>query len=184
MNIAPRRLRHALFACTLLLGSVGAVADEQSELLDRLQIMELQSRYALAHDLTDPTMYAGVFTEDAELVGSGRVLAKGREALHAVAVNDRKRHNQGLPEDVRSFGVMRHVVTNSVIEIEGPDTASGLCYVLTIANREGEGPQILSVGRYEDQFRRVDGRWLIARREIVMDMGNNALAAQVFGSSN
>lgn len=177
-------IRHlqALLACCLLLGTTAANADAQSELLDRLQIMELQSRYALAHDLTDPATYAGVFTEDAELIGSGRVLAKGRAALHAVAVNDRKRFNNGLPEDVRSFGVMRHVVTNSVIDITGADSAKGLCYVLTIANRTDEGPQILSVGRYEDEFRKVDGKWLIARREIVMDMGNDALAAQVFGN--
>lgn len=181
MKTATALLRPLLTLC-LLLGTAGALGDEQSELLDRLQIMELQSRYALAHDLTDPDGYAAVFTEDAELVGSGRVLAKGREALHAIGVNDRKRFNNSLPEDVRSFGVMRHVVTNQVIDLTGPDTAEGLCYVLTIANRTDEGPQILSVGRYEDQYRRVDGRWLIARREIVMDMGNDALAAQVFGN--
>lgn len=175
-----RMTRSTALLCLALCAPL-ALADAESELLDRLQIMELQSRYALAHDLTDPTGYAAVFTEDAELIGSGRVLAKGREALHAVAVNDRKRFNQGLPEDVRSFGVMRHVVTNSVIDITGAETAKGLCYVLTIANRTDEGPQILSVGRYEDEFRKVDGQWLIARREIVMDMGNDALAAQVFG---
>ena len=176
------RLINPLLTLCLLFGAATALGDEQRELLDRLQIMELQSRYALAHDLTDPAGYAAVFTEDSDLVGSGRVLAKGREALHAVGVNDRKRFNNGLPEDVRSFGVMRHVVTNQVIDLTGPDTASGLCYVLTIANRTDEGPQILSVGRYEDQYQRIDGRWLIARREIVMDMGNDALAAQVFGN--
>jgi hypothetical protein len=37
----------------------------------------------------------------------------------------------------------------------------------------------MSVGRYEDEFRKVDGQWLISRREIVMDMGNQDLARQI-----
>lgn len=165
----------------MLLGPALAVADETTELLDRLQIMELQSRYALAHDLTDPAQYAAVFSEDAELVSGDRVLAKGRDAFYNIAVNDRKRYNNDAPMDERSFGVMRHVVTNSVIDLTGPDTAKGLCYVMTIANLKDYGPAILSIGRYEDEFRKVDGKWYISRREIAMDWGNNELAAQVFG---
>jgi len=167
----------------LVLCATPAWADEQSELLDRLQIMELQSRYALAHDLTDPAAYAAVFTADAELVGSGgKVLAKGSEALRAMTLNDRKRLNGGAPENVRQYGAMRHVVTNSIVDITGRDTATGQCYVLSIANNKGHGPEILSIGRYEDRYRKVNGKWLIAHREIVSDMGNDALAAQVFST--
>ncbi|HTR01185.1 MAG TPA: nuclear transport factor 2 family protein [Candidatus Acidoferrum sp.] len=164
--------------------SVGAVrADDQSELLDRLQIMELQSRYALAHDLTDPAAYAAVFTDDAELVSAGgKVLAKGSAALRAVAAGDRKRFNAGAADNVRSFGSMRHVITNQVIDITGRDTATGICYVQTIANRKDHGPEILSIGRYEDSYRKVNGKWLIARREIVSDWGNDALVKQIFGN--
>lgn len=175
-----RKTRCAFLLC-LALGASPSMADETTELLDRLQIMELQSRYALAHDLTDPALYAAVFAEDAELVSGGRVLAKGRDAFYAIGVNDRKRYNNDAPLDERSFGVMRHVVTNSVIDITGPDTAKGLCYVMTIANLKDHGPEILSIGRYEDEFRKVDGKWLISRREIAMDWGNDELAAQVFG---
>jgi hypothetical protein len=164
----------------LVLLAMSAQADTlDDQLSDRLLIQEVQNRYALAHDLTDPSLYAGVFTEDAELVGAGRVLAKGREALYAVGESDRKRFNADAAEGERSFGVMRHVITNSVIDLTGPDSARGFCYVLTIVNAEGVGPQIMSVGRYEDEFRKVDGQWLISRREIVMDMGNQDLARQI-----
>jgi hypothetical protein len=156
-----------------------ATAAEPDQLADRLLIQEVQNRYALAHDLTDPAMYASVFTEDAELIGAGRVLAKGREALYAVGESDRKRFNADAADGERSFGVMRHVVTNSVVDITGEDTATAFCYVLTIVNEDGVGPQIMSLGRYEDEFRKVDGQWLISRREIVMDMGNQALARQI-----
>src|SRR5690606_15964555 len=151
---------------------------------ERFLIQELQSRYALAHDLTDADMYAAVFTEDAELYGAGRMLAKGREALHAIGVNDRTRFNAGAKDDERSFGALRHIVTNSVIDLTSDTTATGFCYVMTIVVRPGGGPEILSLGRYEDEYRKVDGEWLIARREIVMDMGNSALgeATGLFGA--
>jgi ketosteroid isomerase-like protein len=161
----------------LVMQAQAATLEEQ--LADRLLIQEVQNRYALAHDLTDPSMYASVFTEDAELVSAGRVLAKGREAMYAIGENDRKRFNADAAEGERSFGVMRHIVTNSVIDLTGEDTARGFCYVLTIVNAEGVGPQIMSVGRYEDEFKKVDGRWLISHREIVMDMGNQDLARQI-----
>ena len=111
------------------------------------------------------------------------MLAKGREALHAIGVNDRKRFNAGAKEGERSFGALRHIITNSVIELAGDTAATGVCYVLTVVNRPERGPEILSVGRYEDEYRKVDGAWLIAKRTIVMDMGNSELgkATGLFG---
>jgi len=172
-----------LFVSAVLLPINAVRAESQQEVLDRFLISELQSRYALAHDLTDPAMYASVFTEDAELYAAGRLLAKGRQALHAIGVNDRKRFNAGAKEGERSFGALRHVITNSVIELDGDTTATGVCYVMTVVNRPERGPEILSVGRYEDEYRKVDGEWLIAKREIVMDMGNSELgkATGLFG---
>jgi hypothetical protein len=178
-----RRNVVCLFASVVLLAATAARADSQQEVLDRFLIHELQSRYALAHDLTDPAMYASVFTQDAELYGAGRLLAKGREALHTIGVNDRKRFNAAAKEGERSFGALRHVITNSVIELDGDAAATGVCYVLTVVNRPERGPEILSVGRYEDEYRKVAGEWLIAKRTIVMDMGNAELgkATGLFG---
>lgn len=182
-RLAATTITLQLFGLLLLAGASAAFADADSELLERLRIQELQSRYALAHDLTDPDLYAAVFTEDAELHSGGRMLAKGREAFHAIGVNDRKRFNAGAKEGERSFGALRHVITNSVIELESATTATGFCYVMTVVMRPDVGPEILSLGRYEDAYRKVDGEWLIARRDIVMDMGNSALgqATGLFG---
>lgn len=174
-------MRSSFITSVLAVWAIGAAttafAADAEKALERFLIQELQSRYALAHDLTDPDMYAAVFTEDAELYGAGgRLLAKGRGAFHSIGVNDRKRFNAGAADGERSFGALRHVITNSVIELTGDTTATGLCYVMTVVVRPEGGPEILSLGRYEDEYRKVDGEWLIARREIVMDMGNSALA--------
>jgi hypothetical protein len=180
-----RRNTLLLFATALLfLGAHSAyAASADNEALERFLIHELQSRYALAHDLTDPDMYAAVFTEDAELYGTGRLLAKGREAMRATGVSDRKRFNAGAADGERKFGALRHVITNSVIDLTGETTAKGVCYVQTIVMRPGGGPEIMSLGRYEDEYRKVDGKWLISKREIVMDMGNSELvsATGLFG---
>ncbi|HTR00604.1 MAG TPA: nuclear transport factor 2 family protein [Candidatus Acidoferrum sp.] len=178
-------LRRYLWLCSLLaaVGMQSAFAADKpadnQQLLDRLQIQELQARYALAHDLTDPALYAGVFTEDGELVSGGKTLVKGREAMKTMTANDRKRLNPGAVDGQRSFGSMRHIVTNSVIDITGNDTAKGICYVTTVANRKDHGPEIFNVGRYEDQYRKVNGQWLIARREIFSDMNNDALGREL-----
>lgn len=178
MSFISASFTTTLSGLLLLVGTATtAFAASQEQVLDRFLIQELQSRYALAHDLTDPAMYAAVFTEDAELYGADRLLARGREALYAIAVNDRKRFNAGAADNERSFGALRHILTNSVIELGGDTTASGFCYVMTIVVRPEGGPEILSVGRYEDEYRKVDGEWLIAKREIVMDMGNSELGA-------
>lgn len=181
--IRSRTRRAGLLASIALLATTAVRAESQQDVLDRFLIHELQSRYALAHDLTDPALYAAVFTEDAQLFGAGRLLAKGRDALHAIGVNDRKRFNAAAKEGERSFGALRHVITNSVIELAGDGAATGVCYVLTIVNRPEHGPEILSVGRYEDEYRKVAGTWLIAKRTIVMDMGNSELvkATGLFG---
>lgn len=179
-TVVTRTFSKALVGLSLLLSTAtattAALAASQEAVLERFLIHELQSRYALAHDLTDPEMYASVFTEDAELYSDGRRLAQGRDAFHAIGVNDRKRFNAGAADDERSFGALRHIVTNSVIELTGDSTANGLCYVMTVVMRPEGGPEILSLGRYEDEYRKVDGEWLIAKRDIVMDMGNSELA--------
>jgi hypothetical protein len=153
--------------CLLIGAATTTFAAGEEQVLERFLIQELQSRYALAHDLTDPDMYAAVFTEDAELYGAGgRLLAKGRDAFHAIGVNDRKRFNAGAADGERSFGALRHVITNSVIDLSSDTTATGFCYVMTIVMRpEGRvcirhigGNPCLMRSRHTSSFRRAP-RW-------------------------
>jgi hypothetical protein len=179
-NALPRsKVVRTLAAVVLTLGATFTFAAPDEQAIERFKIQELQNRYALAHDLTDADLYAGVFTEDAELYSGagGRLVAKGREALHAIGVNDRKRFNAGAADGERSFGALRHVISNSTIDLTSDTTAKGTCYVMTVVVRPGGGPEILSLGQYEDEYRKVDGQWLISKREIVMDMGNSELGA-------
>tara|TARA_Y100000588_G_scaffold198988_1_gene212754 strand:+ start:22 stop:231 length:210 start_codon:yes stop_codon:yes gene_type:complete len=55
-------------------------------------------------------------------------------------------------------------MANHVISIDG-DTAHSVCEFCVIAERQGRIDTI-TAGFYEDDLKRVNGQWLIARRQI------------------
>jgi SnoaL-like domain len=174
------QIRH-LVVCLLLSvqGSVlqaQTVTPELSQAIDRFLIHELQTRYAYAHDQTDPDAFAAAFTLDAEIHSANGLVAKGRDKIREMEAGSRERLNPGVQPGEQKFGPMRHMIVNSDNKNTGATTASGSCYVLVVANdKEAGKPDILAVARYKDEYRKVDGQWLIARREIIMDMSNGAL---------
>ncbi|MGW6693528.1 nuclear transport factor 2 family protein [Rhodococcus sp. NPDC054953] len=127
---------------------------------------DLAGRYAVAVDDRDAAALAALFTVDAALVqppaltrGAGEVVAAGVDAIVA-AVLDGTAHLQAT----------RHDVHQSVVDVDG-DTATGRAYCLAhhlYRGRDGMRDNAIAI-RYLDRYRRVDGRWLIARRELVVD---------------
>ncbi len=69
---------------------------------------------------------------------------------------------------LRALG-SKHLETNHVIELTGPDTASGLVYLLAFVTgdmmREGDDP-LYWLGVYDEQYRRVDGGWRISKQSL------------------
>lgn len=62
-----------------------------------------------------------------------------------------------------------HHITNFTIEIDG-DVAHCEAYVLTTARDTAEARSVTMGGaRYNDRLERIDGRWAIAHREVIMD---------------
>lgn len=152
------------------------VPESLMQAIDRFLIHEVQTRYALAHDQTEPEAYAAVFTADAEIHSANGLIAKGSAAIREMAAGNRARLNPAAKPGEQVYGPMRHMVVNSDIRNTGATTATGSCYVLVIANNKTTGnPDILGFARYVDEYRKVDDAWLIARREIIMDMSNAGL---------
>ncbi len=63
-----------------------------------------------------------------------------------------------------------HFETNSHLEFPAPDRALHSAYWLTVS-RPSESPagmSILAVGTSTDELRKIDGKWLITRREITL----------------
>lgn len=119
-------------------------------------------RFTLLNDRKEADALADLFTEDgvfARPTDPGNPVV-GRAAIRAFfATRPRNR-------------LTRHLCTNTVIDVEGPDAARGISYVLLYtglaADPPGDGPVPADaaqlVGEFRDRFVRIDGEWRIAER--------------------
>lgn len=121
---------------------------------DRFELQDLASRYAYYVDSFMAKEWLTVFTPDAVLdeseFGMGRY--EGHEGLlgYAEAISGRVAH-------------LIHLMANQLIwEMHG-DTARGTCFAL-VESMQKCGTRARYHVKYEDEYRRVDGRWLIHRR--------------------
>ena len=133
---------------------------------DRAEIEDLMARYLFAIDYFDWDAYVATFAEDVELeFASG--LSKGREAIRAAVTS----FSTGIARFYHTAdgepAILRHVILQSSIRVEG-DRAWGRSLWLEMANHgPDDEPKIGTYGIYEDEFKKVDGRWLIARRNVL-----------------
>jgi ketosteroid isomerase-like protein len=121
---------------------------------DWVAIYELRSAYAWHYDSPDLDALVDIFTEDAvcEFGPYGRW--DGRAEIRAGFAE-----NVGAPDN--HFPSL-HAVTNPQIAIDG-DEATGRWFLLDFVLTGGPGELPFRVaGVYQDRYRKVDGRWLIA----------------------
>jgi hypothetical protein len=113
----------------------------------RLEIGQLPIRYALAVDARDLDAWVNLFVPDVDMGRNGR----GREALRAV-----------IEPQLRWFYRSVHQICGHRIELTGPEAARGAVYCR--AEHEVGDRWIVMAICYFDDYRRVDGEWLFARR--------------------
>jgi len=123
---------------------------------DEAQLRELAGRYARMMDRMNFDWLPDVFAEDGVLAGPGYEMT-GHDQL------------RGGLQSLDQFQGTLHGVLNTYFEIDG-DTAKGEVYCVANHVHEVEGiPFKLDMGiRYEDDYKRVPGGWVIARRKFNM----------------
>lgn len=174
-----KRLKLAA-CCSLIAVAQIAAPLRASEAEDRFLITELMDRYGTIHDFGTPEEYADLFTADGEMaIGGTPIVIKGREALMAQARRDHEKYVLPPGPDGKSMSFMRHIISNRLVELTGPDTANGSCYVMTYVQDGDEGPKLLSIGRYIDRYEKQAGQWRIAHREIKLEFGDQELAKKL-----
>jgi uncharacterized protein (TIGR02246 family) len=133
---------------------------------DRAEIEDLMARYLFAIDYADWDAYVATFAPDGEMTfASGSW--KGREAIRAAVT----RFAEGIGRIYHTAdgqpAKLRHIILQSVIRVEG-ERAWARTQWLEMANHgPGDEPKIGTYGVYEDEFVKLDGRWLIARRNVL-----------------
>ena len=134
-----------------------------SEDLDRrLQTLEdieaikrLKARYcAYCDDNYNPDGIAGLFVEDGVWDGERQGRHEGRDAIRSFFVG---------ASGIYSFAL--HYVLNPIIQVDG-DKAHGTWYLFMPATLAQGNRAIWNAGRYEDDYVRVDGRWMFQHLQV------------------
>ncbi|MQU65090.1 nuclear transport factor 2 family protein [Pseudomonas sp. FSL R10-1350] len=134
-------------------------------LLDREEIRALRTLYAHHLDSNNIAALDQVFSADAVVqvtVGNMHGIDAIRAGL-AEAFTLFDRDKQG------SYPFM-HAIVNHWIQLTGPDTAQGRCYLIDFETASKPDPNpLLLLGLYADQYQRIDGEWRIThtRLEVV-----------------
>ncbi len=141
--------------------NTSAILEELQAL--RLRVAQLEARdairalataYAVACDQHDMPALMALFTDDAQFASpSGVMDAANPEAIEAMFI-----------ELFRIRGPAYHWTHDVTVEVADEDHASGIVY--SHAETTPNGVVSLAAMRYADDYRRVDGRWRFARREI------------------
>jgi hypothetical protein len=127
---------------------------------DRLDILDLMARYSRAIDFGRWDELPTFFTDDCTL-DFGKVMGshRGKDAV------------RGFATMLAGTGLtMRHYVTNCIIEGVA-DRATATTYVLAFTGQIGS--LMPTTGRYEDELKKVDGRWLLHVRRGIIEMGQS-----------
>jgi hypothetical protein len=140
--------------------TLAALLRRLDALESREAIAGLMTAYMAAADAKDDkgVKIAALFTEDGQWQsvgphGNPSWAAQGRDAL--VKKFDR---------NVDRMPFAAHFVTNPAVQLDG-DTARGQFMYFQACTYRGDQPLWIA-GSYDNDFRRVDGRWLIARLRV------------------
>lgn len=119
---------------------------------DWIEIANLCGRYCSALDASDGDRLAALFTEDGVCEIPERTFTGPRELNQMAANKDRSK--------------WRHLSGSLFIEGDG-DSAKGTSYVAVVVGPKDRGFVVSAFGTYDDEFVKVNGRWLFKRRNII-----------------
>ena len=133
---------------------------EHWELEARESIRDLVARYNANGDSGRFDPLIALFTEDAVMELPDAV-HDGREAIRAMFEGVATRTGSGKGTGAR---FIRHFTATHQIDLVSETAATGRCYYAVLTDRGLD-----HWGRYVDDYRREDGRWLFARRRVSVD---------------
>jgi hypothetical protein len=161
-------------ACALaLLATVPVLAQEpkpltMANLLDRVQIEDLLTRYY--YDLSEGKSHelSEYFTEDAVLDVDGTV-AKGHKEIARLYQRPEGATPPPTATQQRRRGHM--LLTNPVISVDGDKATAHVIWTGVMNEGVGKAPSLFEEGREDSELRKVKGKWLISHRCISSDSG-------------
>ena len=135
------------------------------EAADRLAIRELFDTYAHCADRQDGETQKSLFTEGTRFA----VYMSGEETQPTYVVEGREALTP-IFEDLKRYNATTHFNGQSTITLDG-DRATGESYTIAhhLFTTDGERKIMVAALRYLDTFTKVDGTWLFAERQLILD---------------
>lgn len=135
------------------------------DLLDKQEITENLTRYMRAVDRGDLDTLRACYLPDAVEEHGG--VYSGPASSYVDSIERTLTHPRSLTT---------HVLSNVLIEFDGPDRALVECYVTAFARvrtAPGTTGDTLTVARMIDVFERVDGRWGVRHRRLLWEWNHD-----------
>ncbi|MBB3665200.1 ketosteroid isomerase-like protein [Prauserella sediminis] len=123
---------------------------------ERYEIMQLSHLYARGLDRFDPLEALSAFSDDAvwDATAVGLDRFEGREKIR-----------EFFERDAASVADQFHIITNHIVEFDGPDSAHGTNYVFS-EGHAASGAKFRAAALNEDTYVRTASGWRIASRAI------------------
>lgn len=157
----------AMAVATIPAGPVRAQASEYSAqaLADREMIEDLLTRYYNNFGGGVEDKIGEFYAPDGEMI-LGTTSYKGLEAIKGAYA--------AVPADApqRKSFALNILISNMLVNVHGDTATARLVFTETLTDKQGDAPRILTQGREFDHLVKRDGRWLIAKRQI---MGANGV---------
>lgn len=161
-------MRRFIWIIMLAAGSLFAVSAQTAgnvkqdgnmdKLQDKQELKELVDVFSVLADRKDVAAQTLLFTEDATVTSY-------RNGKPISTYTRRKDIGEAFGNFLSLFETVYHINGQQVVEIDGNRaTGTAYCLVVLIENREGKRSMNTQGVRYDDEYVRQDGKWLIARR--------------------
>ncbi len=158
---------------------MGSQAYDNDYARDRAEIEDLMARYLFALDYNDLDTFIEMFTDDAEFeFARGRV--SGKAAILETVEGFKARIGEHYKDEDGQPAVLRHVLAHAAIRIEGERAWTRAQWFEMANDGPGKSLKMGTFGIYEDELRKVGGKWLFSERRIL----NEFLPGRESGSDN
>ena len=140
--------------------------DYAREARDRVEIEDLMWRYCRALDSLNADAYAATYTADGQF-GTGERAEKGPEALKKMIEGVKHGQAERAAKGEKN-PPMFHVILNHAITFHDADHATYNAYWMTVFGAVGQEVPVraAAAGRSVDELVRVNGHWLIQKRDV------------------
>lgn len=148
----------------LVLVAISAILSAQaqtinSEIADKLSLKELVDTFSVLADQKETDAQTFLFTEDAT-VESYQNGVKGSSYTGRQAIGD------AFGSYLALFKTVYHLNGQQVVKINGDKaTGTAYCTVVLVGERDGKTMKTQSNVIYQDEYTRVNGKWLISNRK-------------------